>query len=116
MEQVSDFLSESEVLSDVLDALPEGAWARPTGFKGWTVSEILRHLYVWNRAVDRAACDPDAFRAWIGAVFDRMGADGLRPIEAVLPGHAVRKPAALVWPRTPDHRSSLTLRRVARFD
>jgi uncharacterized protein (TIGR03084 family) len=81
MDQVQDFLSESRILNGVLESLPEADWSRPTGFKAWTVTEIVRHLHVWNRAADLAATEPGAFRPWIADLFARVGPDSLRPIE-----------------------------------
>ena len=81
MQQVNDFLQECEALAEVLADLPEAAWGRVTQFKGWTVNDVITHLYYWNRAADLSLSDPDGFDTQIGAALPRMMKTGMRPVE-----------------------------------
>ncbi len=81
MQQAQDFLEESEALAAVLAGLDAGDWEKPTQFKGWTVNDVLVHLYFWNRAADQALVAPDRFQLMMGTVMAEMAGGGLRPIE-----------------------------------
>lgn len=81
MQQAQDFLEECEALAAVLADLPEADWTRATQFKGWTVNDVLTHLYFWNRAADLSLTDPEAFDAQIGAALPEMMKQGMRPVE-----------------------------------
>lgn len=81
-EQPQDFREESEALYVLLAREPEEVFERKTLFKDWTVTEVLRHLHVWNIAADLSLVDPDGFRAFHDAVKTSItGAAGLRPFE-----------------------------------
>lgn len=64
MEQAQDFRRECDALNRLLTPLAEADFARATGFKGWTINQILRHLHVWNYAADLSLTDEAAFRIW----------------------------------------------------
>jgi len=65
MDQARDFCRECDALEQLLDPLGDGGFDRATGFKGWTINQILRHLHVWNYAADLSLTDGDAFKRWI---------------------------------------------------
>lgn len=70
MQQADDFLEESEALFGLFQGLPESEFERATEFKGWTLSNVIRHLHVWNLAADLSLTDEagfDAFYAEVGA-------------------------------------------------
>ncbi len=81
MQQAQDFLDECEALAAALADLPEADWGRATQFKGWTVNDVLVHLYFWNRAADLSLTDPDAFDAQIGMALPEMMKTGMRKVE-----------------------------------
>lgn len=81
MQQAQDFLDECEALAAVLEPLSGADWTRVTQFKGWTVNDVLTHLYFWNRAADLSLTDPAAFDAQIGAALPQMMKTGMRPVE-----------------------------------
>ncbi|MDK3020167.1 TIGR03084 family metal-binding protein [Pseudodonghicola flavimaris] len=81
MQQVEDFLAESEALAAVLAPLPEADWTRITQFKGWSVNDVVVHLLFWNRAADLSLSDPEAFAERIAAIYPRMQVEGMRPVE-----------------------------------
>ena len=64
MDQAQDFCRECDALNQLLDPLGDADFDRATGFKGWTINQILRHLHVWNYAADLSLTDEDAFKTW----------------------------------------------------
>lgn len=60
-QQPADFRAESDALYAVLASLDEAAFARPSQFKGWTITDILGHLHMWNWAADAGLFDADVF-------------------------------------------------------
>jgi uncharacterized protein (TIGR03084 family) len=64
MPQALDFLAESDDLAAVLEPLGEADFDAPTGFKGWSISTILRHLHVWNYAAELSLIDGEAFQVF----------------------------------------------------
>jgi len=45
MKQIADFLAECEALSAVLNNLDDDDFARHTQFKGWSIEDVIVHLY-----------------------------------------------------------------------
>ena len=95
MQQATDFLDESMALDGLLEPLAEGDFDTPTQFKGWTINNIMRHLHVWNIAVDLSLCDEAAFGAFVAAMMAGVRGGKLPEFEASyldgLSGHALRK-------------------------
>ncbi len=52
MQQAKDFLEESEILLAQMEGVSEAEFEHPTGFKRWTVDDILVHLHFWNVGAD----------------------------------------------------------------
>lgn len=48
MKQASDFREEIDVLAAVLSPLDDSAFASRTLFKGWTISDVLGHLHMFD--------------------------------------------------------------------
>jgi uncharacterized protein (TIGR03084 family) len=94
MQQANDFLDESKALCAQLALLSEVDFERPTLFKGWTINNIIRHLHVWNIAVDLSVRDEVAFGAFITAMMAGVRGGKLPEFEARyldgLSGHALR--------------------------
>ena len=94
MQQAIDFLDESKALSTLLAPLSEGDFETPTQFKGWTINNIIRHLHVWNIAVDLSLHDEAAFGAFVAAMMAGVRGGKLPQFEASylegLSGHALR--------------------------
>lgn len=66
---VADLADELADLRALLDGLSSEAWSRPTPAEGWTIRDQVSHLAYFNdRAVD-ALTAPEAFRAYVEAVF-----------------------------------------------
>ena len=92
--QAQDFLDESLALHALVAPLAEAELRRPTGFKGWTAEDILRHLHLWNRAADLSLRDPAAFDALFERIARHLATGaGLKSFEgqelAGLSGHAL---------------------------
>lgn len=68
MPQADDFLAESEALADLIEPLTDEELERPTGFKGWTLNNVIRHLHVWNYAADLSLTDANAFDTFYAQV------------------------------------------------
>ncbi|WP_108791234.1 TIGR03084 family metal-binding protein [Erythrobacter sp. Alg231-14] len=73
MQQAEDFRSICDQLNDLLADLDDKDFARTTGFKGWSIDEILRHLHVWNRAALTSLQDPDGFGDFMKSVAASRG-------------------------------------------
>ncbi len=79
MRQADDFYQESLVLGEALDDdLPLGLQT-PTGFKGWTVETIVRHLHFWNQMALWALEDAEALSKNIEPIVVGMGAGKTLP-------------------------------------
>jgi uncharacterized protein (TIGR03084 family) len=94
MQQATDFLHESKALSSLLLPLSESDLETPTQFKGWTINNIVRHLHVWNIAVDLSLRDEAAFGAFVATMMHGVRGGKLPEFEATyldgLSGHALR--------------------------
>ena len=64
--QAADFLLESESLYHLIAPLSDQQLEESTtAFKGWTVSQIIAHLLVWNDAAGLTLRAPDEFSKWL---------------------------------------------------
>ena len=81
MEQARDFLEESKALKEILDPLQEAKWEQTTGFKNWTISNIITHLHIWNRAALMSLRDEQAFSAFFADVSQYLKSGNLRGFE-----------------------------------
>lgn len=61
MKEAQDFLEVCEQVDELLDKLAPEDYPRSTGFKDWSVNDIIRHLHVWNRAAWLSLTEPDEF-------------------------------------------------------
>lgn len=68
MQQSSDFLTECDRIHALVAPLDEAVLATPTAFKGWTISDVIGHLHVWNQAAQLSLKDEDAFKAFMRQV------------------------------------------------
>lgn len=63
MQQAQDFLDECDAIARLLAPLSEADFMRETGFKGWTINEIMQHLLFFDRLAALSVTDPDKFDA-----------------------------------------------------
>lgn len=82
MQQANDFLEESRALAKLLAALPDSDFDMQTQFKRWTINNIIRHLHVWNVAVDLSLQDETAFGAFVAAMMEGVRGGNLPAFEA----------------------------------
>jgi len=76
LEQAADFRDESSALAGLLADLPEEGFALATGFKGWTISNVLGHLHHLNHVALLSLNDPPAFAAHAARVSQHLKAGG----------------------------------------
>jgi uncharacterized protein (TIGR03084 family) len=80
LQQAIDFRDESDALHALLAPLSDADFARPTGFNGWTINDILRHLHFWNAAAALSLRDEARFTELMGRVMGGLKT-GLRAAE-----------------------------------
>jgi uncharacterized protein (TIGR03084 family) len=61
VQQVKDFLDESEDLARLLEPLPDDGFRGRTQFRRWIVDDVIGHLHLFNVAADLALRDEEAF-------------------------------------------------------
>ena len=61
LEQAADFQDESDALHRLLETVTDTDFDRATQFKGWTLTNIIGHLHMWNRAAALSLEDEAAF-------------------------------------------------------
>ncbi len=81
MEQAQDFLDETQALYSLIEGLSEQDYDRPTQFKGWTVTMVLRHLHVWNQAALLSLIDANAFTDLLKTMAAGIGGASLPEFE-----------------------------------
>ncbi|MEM7056269.1 MAG: TIGR03084 family metal-binding protein [Pseudomonadota bacterium] len=91
MQQADDFRDESLALHAILDPLDERHFTAPTGFKNWTINDILQHLHYFNWMAHLSLTDADAFTTEYAAM-NRHSEGGNNLVKAV----ALRLPEGLV--------------------
>lgn len=63
MQQVSDFLAETEALHALVAPLTDAELRQKTQFKGWTIEQILQHLHYFNAMAHLSLTAPEEFLA-----------------------------------------------------
>ncbi len=66
IQEATDFQAESHSLYRLTESLAASDYDRPTGFKQWTINDILAHLHYFNRLADLTLTDEAAFRSAYG--------------------------------------------------
>jgi len=65
MKVADDFRQECLGIEKLIASIRVQDFDEPTGFKNWTVNNILRHLHVWNKAAFLSLTDEAAFNTYI---------------------------------------------------
>ena len=100
MEIFDDLVAEQSRLDEILAALDDDAWSRPSAADGWTITDVVLHLAQTNEVVVGVAAGKDASTAFGGDADDRARADALTLDEVMeLKVRAERAPAADVFAR-----------------
>jgi uncharacterized protein (TIGR03084 family) len=82
MEQIETFLNEARALHALLKPLTENKLEQKTSFKGWSINEIIRHLYVWNKAAQYSASDKVSLTNFLDEAVPFVLEHDLRTFEA----------------------------------
>ena len=61
MQQAHDFREECEVLNAVLEPLSGADFDRVTLFKGWTINDVMQHLYLGDIRATMTLTDPERY-------------------------------------------------------
>lgn len=81
MQQAEDFRLVCDQVIELIGGFSNDDFARKTGFKGWSVDDILRHLHVWNRAAYSSLTTPGEFDQFMRQVIASRG-QNFREFEA----------------------------------
>lgn len=77
-----DFKAESDGLFELMKDLDDADFATPTQFKGWTLTNVLEHLHMWNWAAHESHADEENFAAWLKSELPKVMKTGMRAYEA----------------------------------
>lgn len=72
MQTAEDFRIESRTLAAAIAPLEHAALERPTLFKGWTISDILGHLHLFNIAALQTLEGESAFEALFAPIREAL--------------------------------------------
>ncbi len=81
MEQALHFEQECDALADLLAQLSPEDWEKATAFKGWSINDIMVHLYFWNQMAAWSIFDPETFGPHIDQVMASIDKHGMRHTE-----------------------------------
>ncbi len=81
LQEAFDFRDESEKLYQVLKPFGDLDFDKATLFKGWTINDILIHLYDWNCAASLSITDEDEFLEFVELALPAALRGGLRQFE-----------------------------------
>lgn len=76
IQEATDFQAESQALYELTGSLTADDYDHQTGFKQWTINEILAHLHFFNRLADLTLTDEAAFRTAYGEYQSLIGQPG----------------------------------------
>ena len=68
MLQAEHFLQEAETLAGLIDNQPSNIFETTTLFKGWTVNDVIGHLYLFDKAAIKALRDDHLFHDFLSPV------------------------------------------------
>src|SRR5512140_2215373 len=87
LRQIADFRAEAAELAGLLGGLRADDWQRETGFKRWTINDIIQHLHMSDMIAHTAATDAAGFEvlaadikarrasgvSWVAETRERLG-------------------------------------------
>jgi len=82
LSEALDFKAESDGLYELMKDLDDAAFSEPTQFKGWTLTNVLEHLHMWNWAAHESHADEANFAAWLESALPEVMKGGMRAFEA----------------------------------
>ena len=81
LSEALDFKAESDGLYALMKDLDDAAFAEPTQFKGWTLTNVLEHLHMWNWAAHESHADEAHFSEWLDTALPVVMKNGMRAYE-----------------------------------
>lgn len=100
--EAKDFAVESGKLAELLAGRDEIWLQQSTLFKAWTVSDIVRHLLVWNQAALMALTDEAAIQDLLKQVLQIAPKRGIRAFEALQTGEMAPLAMLAAWHHSVD--------------
>ena len=73
LQQAIDYRDECDALGGLLDGLDDEALKQTTGFRQWTINDVIAHLYLFDRAADLTLTDERSFAALWGQLATALG-------------------------------------------
>lgn len=96
-EQPACFREESLALFGLIRDFPDRELDRPTLFKGWTITDIIRHLHMWNWAVVMSLDEPEAFSVAVAQWKEFHKENDIRIVEREKFGHLEGRSMVREW-------------------
>jgi len=96
MQAAHDFKHECGQIDALLSILSAKDFALKTGFKGWTIGEIIEHLHLFNIAADASLSGDAAFNAFCAKILPNM-AKGHRVLQRSWFGNAPAAATYAAW-------------------
>ncbi len=87
MQEVQDFHKEAHSFYVYAKSLAASDYKNPTGFKGWTLDNILSHLWMWNWAAEISSTKPETLQLHIKNVTPYVLAEDMRSYETQWSNH-----------------------------
>jgi len=81
MLQVTRFMDEACALRSLLSSLNSSDFQQETGFKDWTVNDVIRHLFVWNKAAEISATGGEELDRFLQKAIPYVMAHNIRGFE-----------------------------------
>ncbi len=82
LQQAADLREEADAFHQLLDSLDDADWDRPTGFKAWTVNDIVQHLHDSDLLATASTRDPEEYSRLRAGIMARRDAGMTRVAEA----------------------------------
>lgn len=81
MKEAEDFQQECTNIEQMVAGISVAEYDQSTGFKDWSINQILRHLHVWNHAAFLSLTDEPAFSDYIKQALGAVRDGGLTSFE-----------------------------------
>lgn len=77
LKQAQAFLDESNELYELVKDLSDTQLGQRTGFKNWTINDVIVHLHIWNTAAELSLDDPEGFQMYITMINEMFESGGV---------------------------------------
>ncbi len=72
--EAHDFQAECAQIQNLLNTQENSIFDHVTGFKNWTIGDIIGHLHLWNIAADLSLSQPEEFQNFLATTMTQLGA------------------------------------------